>query len=173
MNLLEINTILSKGESEAVEFKESFSDKVIETLGAFANTHGGTVLVGVRDNGHVLGVQIGAQTQEDIINQIRMRTEPHLQPSISKVEAKGKIILVVQVARSNHTLISVKGRFFERVGCCNQRMAHHEILQRISMISGASWDSQIETAASIEDLSMDKVDALFEGFARQGGVQYL
>jgi predicted HTH transcriptional regulator len=38
-------------ESQHVEFKSSFNDEVIKTLVAFANTNGGKVLVGVRNNG--------------------------------------------------------------------------------------------------------------------------
>jgi len=38
-------------ESQHIEFKASFNDEVIETLVAFANTNGGKVLVGVRNNG--------------------------------------------------------------------------------------------------------------------------
>ncbi len=33
------------------EFKSSFNDEVIETLVAFANTHGGKVLLGVDNKG--------------------------------------------------------------------------------------------------------------------------
>jgi ATP-dependent DNA helicase RecG len=39
MNLAEI---LSQGESEGVEFKSSFNDEALETLGAFANAAGGS-----------------------------------------------------------------------------------------------------------------------------------
>lgn len=37
--------ILPKGESETIEFKTSFSDEVIISLVAFANTNGGVVYI--------------------------------------------------------------------------------------------------------------------------------
>ena len=40
---------ISQGESETVELKTSFSDEVIISLVAFANTNGGTVFIGVSD----------------------------------------------------------------------------------------------------------------------------
>jgi hypothetical protein len=39
------------GKSETLELKESFDTKVLETIGAFANAGGGTILVGVPDDG--------------------------------------------------------------------------------------------------------------------------
>jgi len=48
--------LLKRGESETVEFKKAFDREAIETLSAFANTHGGRVFVGVSDTGQVLGV---------------------------------------------------------------------------------------------------------------------
>ena len=48
MNILDK---IKNGESEILEFKESFSKKCIETAVAFSNTHGGTILIGINDNG--------------------------------------------------------------------------------------------------------------------------
>lgn len=46
---------LPESENQYVEFKQSFNAAVIETLVAFANSKGGTVYVGVEDNGKVKG----------------------------------------------------------------------------------------------------------------------
>ena len=48
-----ISALLRAGESETLDFKERFGADVIETAVAFANTHGGTILIGVRDNAHI------------------------------------------------------------------------------------------------------------------------
>jgi ATP-dependent DNA helicase RecG len=55
----EINTILFSGESENVKFKQSFNEQAIETIVAFANTSGGSVLIGVSNTGKIHGVSIG------------------------------------------------------------------------------------------------------------------
>ncbi len=36
-----LNKLIIAGENESIEFKTSFNSEVIETLVAFANTHGG------------------------------------------------------------------------------------------------------------------------------------
>ncbi len=44
---LSIHELQNNGESQAVEFKTSFGREAIETLVAFANAQGGTVMIGV------------------------------------------------------------------------------------------------------------------------------
>ena len=48
-----IHTLLHADEGAILESKEQFGTDVIETAVAFANTHGGTILIGVRDNAHI------------------------------------------------------------------------------------------------------------------------
>ncbi|HMT53439.1 MAG TPA: ATP-binding protein [Saprospiraceae bacterium] len=43
-------------ESEHIEFKEVWRDEYIKTLSAFANTSGGKLYIGIRDDGSVVGV---------------------------------------------------------------------------------------------------------------------
>ncbi len=57
--MTKLKDLLKEGESETVEFKPSLSqmDKITESISAFSNTKGGTVVIGVGDNGEVLGVE--------------------------------------------------------------------------------------------------------------------
>jgi ATP-dependent DNA helicase RecG len=62
--------LIAGGESETVELKVSFDKEVVETAGAFANTRGGVILIGVSDARKVLGIQTGKETLKDWANQI-------------------------------------------------------------------------------------------------------
>jgi predicted HTH transcriptional regulator len=53
-----IHQLILQGESQHLDFKYEISDakKIARTLSAFANTEGGKLLVGVRDNGAIAGI---------------------------------------------------------------------------------------------------------------------
>ena len=59
MTLDELHKILSRGEGISVEFKSSFNIETIESLVAFANAKGGAAYVGIKDNGEIIGIQLG------------------------------------------------------------------------------------------------------------------
>jgi ATP-dependent DNA helicase RecG len=64
---MEIEHIIALGENEKIEFKESFSKEVVISLVSFANFHGGTVYVGITNNGEVKGVSINQETVQQYI----------------------------------------------------------------------------------------------------------
>ncbi len=53
-----LTDIIQQGENEAVEFKTAdvHADSLAKELVAFPNSGGGTILIGVGDNGCVLGI---------------------------------------------------------------------------------------------------------------------
>ncbi len=148
---------LAHGESERVEFKESFNDEALEVIGAFANASGGTLFIGVSDSGKITGLQIGKKTIEDIANRIQEGADPRIQPSISKFILENKAILIIQILQTTNVPVSIRGRFFRRVGKTNQRMSHEEIMARLIARTGLSWDAHIENDAAFSDLNIDAI----------------
>ena len=67
---MSFDQLLFAGESQTLEFKTSFDKAAVESLVAFANAQGGTVLVGVSDTGEVVGVTLGKETLNEWLNQI-------------------------------------------------------------------------------------------------------
>ena len=57
-------------ESDTVELKEEWTDRVYESVVAFANTEGGRVLLGVRDDGTVRGFDVSDRSQKTIADRI-------------------------------------------------------------------------------------------------------
>ena len=89
-------TILPTSEGLHTEFKTSFNEDVIETLVAFANAKGGTVYVGVADNGEPKGITIGKETIQNWINEIKNKTQPSIIPDIEAINYKGVDIIEVK-----------------------------------------------------------------------------
>lgn len=59
-NIDELERIISKGEGVQLDFKQTITSqrKIARTLAAFANNRGGKLLIGIKDNGALLGCDI-------------------------------------------------------------------------------------------------------------------
>lgn len=73
MNINQLKLLIDEGEGLTVEFKEAkdrLPQNFIETVCAFLNTDGGTILLGVADNGKVIGMDPDAvsQVKADLVN---------------------------------------------------------------------------------------------------------
>jgi len=56
MKAADLNILLQEGEGVMLEYKEALSSSFARELVAFANTTGGRILLGVRDDGTVKGI---------------------------------------------------------------------------------------------------------------------
>ncbi len=148
---IDLTQLSRASESETLELKEAFDTKALETVGAFANANGGTILIGVRDDGHVMGVSIGATTLEQWAQRMQSQLQPRFLPSIVSHICGERTVVAITVEPCDSP-VSVDGRFIKRVGRTNQMMSSEELRQRLLASGSSSWDSQLEDKATMGDL---------------------
>lgn len=75
----DLKKLVSRGECSSLEFKRkaSYPDKIVREMIAFANAHGGTLLVGISDNGEVSGLK-HAEGDSYVIQQSLLKCSPPL-----------------------------------------------------------------------------------------------
>jgi len=146
-------------ESEEMEFKISLTEwrDIVETVSAFSNTKGGTIQVGVSDDGKIIGVEVGKNTIEKLANQIKQNTDTPVFPSITLKEKNGKKIIVIKVKESEVKPVFAFGRAFKRVGKSNQRLGSEEIRKLSRQTSKFFWDEQICKDVSLKDIDEEKI----------------
>jgi ATP-dependent DNA helicase RecG len=108
MTASDIEKIITQGEGISVEFKEA-KEKVptsfYETVVSFANTVGGTILLGVDDDGNITG--INAAKKADYLKNIATalkstdKINPVLFVNSTAIEHEGKMIIAVQIPASS------------------------------------------------------------------------
>lgn len=152
-----LKKLIREGESSTLEFKENFNRETIVTAGAFANTRGGTILVGVSDGGEIKGVQTGKETLKDWANQISQGTEPRIIPEIEIEEVEGSSVIVIGVKEFPIKPVCVAGRCYRRVGNSNRVMQAQEVAQMHFDSAGMSWDKLPANDASMEDVDPERV----------------
>lgn len=102
MNRRKLREIIDSGESQTVEFKRKFSSevKIAKEIIAFANTQGGWLLIGVDDDGSVVGVRSEKEEIDLIKHVCSYYIDPEIEPEISIVNIEYKDVVVVAVQES-------------------------------------------------------------------------
>lgn len=90
-------------ESETLEFKREYTETIRNTVVAFANGIGGTILVGIDDDGSTIGLKDPDGTGLRITNMMRQSIKPDITlcARCEAGERDGKRILVVHVERGS------------------------------------------------------------------------
>lgn len=126
----DIEEILKRGENDQVEFKQDLSKKpeeFLESVVAFANTRGGSILVGVDDSGNVTGVY-EQKLEERVQNMIRDNCEPVPEVSIERKEYQAKSIYLVRVPEGDEKPYNLRNRgFLIRAGSTDRLMSRIEM----------------------------------------------
>ena len=96
--------LIEQGEGQHLDFKFEVSDapKIARSLAAFANTDGGTLLIGVKDNGNISGIR--SEEEFFMIENAAMRyCTPEILFSTKEWNVDGKKVLEVTIPKGNHT----------------------------------------------------------------------
>ena len=100
-------------ESEVVELKEIYTPDLKKEIISFANTNGGTILIGVQDNGNIIGIDNADFVIQQIANSIRDSIRPDITMftniELLKYEDKTYIKLTVEQGTKRPYYLSDKG----------------------------------------------------------------
>ena len=122
MRQTDLEILLQEGEGSMLEYKESFSSSLARELVAFANSAGGKIILGVRDDGTVAGMRDSNDLRAKIQDLAR-NCDP---PVKVLVEPVGKV-LVVHVRESESKPVQCREGFFWRQGAGTQKLSRDEI----------------------------------------------
>ena len=166
---MDILDLLKRPEGKTLEFKRDLSspDGVLRAIAAFANTAGGTLLIGVEDaTRHVRGVQSPLDMEERLASLISDGILPRLIPELEILPWRRTHILAVQVypsAGRPHYLkgAGLDGGVYVRVGSTNRR-ADRELIEELRRLArGESYDEQAMPELDSEALDFRAASELF------------
>lgn len=125
----EIEALIRGGENRRVEFKLKVSDGIdlAETVVAFANSSGGTILVGVDDRSNIVGCE-QANVENTIRNILGQHCEPPIYPQVAEIKVPERAIVVITVKEGEDKPYTVRGKGpFVRAGSTDRVATRDEL----------------------------------------------
>jgi predicted HTH transcriptional regulator len=134
-----IYDLIREGENEFLDFKHSIGDskKIARSLVAFANTNGGKLLVGVKDNGTISGIA----TDEEyymVEAAAKLYCRPEIRFSTETWHIHGKTVLEITIPKSLHNTYYAKdkyGKWKAYIRVKDQNLLANKILLKV-------WDQK-------------------------------
>ena len=121
-----IRSLIAQGEHQQLDFKFEITDakKIARTLSAFSNTHGGRLLVGVKDNGRITGIRSDEEYYM-IESAASLYCKPEVQFSSRIHSVVGKNILEIYIPLSENKPVYArddKNRWMAYIRVADQSM---------------------------------------------------
>ena len=165
MTEYELLTLIHGGENIRVEFKKSTNEitrDVYDTVCSFSNRDGGIIILGVKDNGEILGIIPDAvdRMKKDFVTSInngqKINPPLYLQPETYQIE--GRTLLVIQVPVSSQ-VCRHRGRIFDRNHESDIDITDNSdmVYQRYARKSGSYFVNKV-TRFQLSDLRSDLIE---------------
>jgi predicted HTH transcriptional regulator len=109
MRLSDLKNLIKTGEGLFLEFKRTIPspEKIARELCAFANTKGGTLLIGIDDDGSIVGMESFYEEQFLLNDAVYYLCKPELDLTVEIVEYKQREIAIVLVNEAKEKPILV------------------------------------------------------------------
>jgi len=156
-----INILIKEGEGLAVEFKEHFTPRIDEDIVAFANTKGGVIILGVRDDRTVSGEKLTNDLKARI-NSIARNCNPPITVKIKQVHD----IVIIETPQGDEKPYSCSSGYFRRLDGTTQKMTNHELRVMFQEHEVMSFEEKVNKDATWDDISKEKI----RNFLKEAGI---
>ena len=130
-----LKELILMGESQYLDFKYCISDsrKIARTLTAFANSDGGKLLIGVRDNGSIAGIRSDEELYM-VETAVHLYCRPEIKYAIKRHIFNGKTILEIETFQGENRPYQAKdeqGRWLAYFRYNDQNLLANRILLQV------------------------------------------
>ena len=153
--------LLLAGESDTLEFKSKVPSASVlaREISAFANTKGGQIILGVHEQGQVVGID--PNHARAIFDEAQKLISPHVSCSIAFPKVDGKVVAVIELPSMMSPLFNAlpSGNVFQRRGSSTVPISANHIVAKLKQVipeqtSDAVTEAHIaKLALSIETLN--------------------
>lgn len=167
MDTLDLLELVKKGEDSTQQFKERVErvDSMAAEICAFSNSDGGTIIIGVSNDGEIIGLtrEEVDQLNQYISNACSQNIDPPVSVFTENIPYGDKVVVVIKVPRGINKYYTANGRdIWVKVGA-DKRRARREEIQRLLQESGHLYADEIPIEyTSIKDLELGLFQEFYE-----------
>ena len=141
-------------ESQTVEFKQTWKDESLKTICAFANSNGGSLYIGIDDNGEVIGIDNSKVLIETLPNKINNKLG--LLTDIFLHETDGLEYIEIKVNKT-YAPVSYNGKFYKRSGSNTVELNGSNLTNFLLKKYGKTWDDIAEEKFTLDEIDMETI----------------
>jgi ATP-dependent DNA helicase RecG len=135
-------------------FEKPDVQPIAETLVAFANTEGGTIIFGLREDGQAAPKKIDSKALEKALKEADAACNPPVViGNWEETDTDKGTLFTVRVPRSTELHALTDGRVLIRSGVKNRPLGGQEILKLASAKTTGDFESEIVPGATMDDFS--------------------
>ncbi len=174
MDSVELNNLLARGGNLNAEFKQwpLHPDDLAMAIVAFANTDGGRILLGVDDQGQVVGID--PNERDRIVQTIDNVACNNIEPPVTAVvetvtDAQGRIVLAVNVPKGDERPYHTnRGLYYIRSSSGKRRASRQELLRMFQAVESLYYDEVPLMRTSVADIETQARDDLLHRASERG-----
>lgn len=165
MDSLEMLELIEKGEDSQTQFKERFDsiDSLAAEICAFSNSKGGNILVGVSDDGGIIGLSIEnvKKLNQWVSNACSQKIDPQVSVTTQTIKYMDNIVMAINVPVGTNKPYMANGKdIWVKVGS-DKRRAKREEIQRLLQSSGHLYADEM----TVDNTDLGDIDLeLFKSF---------
>ncbi|MFO7523822.1 MAG: helix-turn-helix domain-containing protein [Ignavibacteriaceae bacterium] len=168
---MSLQNAIQNGEGKNLEFKVELpkSNTLAKTIIAFSNTGGGKLIIGVNDQGEIIGLEPDVnifELKDKVASIIYETCYPTVLPDIYTTTIDDHLLLIIEVYRGNLLPYYLKNKgkdegVYIRVGATNRKASHENILELGRQRMNISFDQEANREVTLDSLDISSLEVRF------------
>lgn len=160
MLIKKLKALIKKGESEVLEFKKSTGllDGAMKTVCAFLNSEaGGTVLIGVTDDGKIIGQEVTDEVRKKIAIELN-KIDPYVKIDVTYTLITDNLyVIAFNIEPGPEAPYYYDGRSFMRNQSTTQRLTQEASWYLFHKKRPAIWERKVVSDCTIDALDKNRI----------------
>ncbi len=153
-----LKLIIAEGEGLSAEFKEKYTTRIDQDIVAFANTNGGIIILGVNDQGEIVGEKLTGRMKAELQALVRNCDPPII---INRIYQSEKLV-IIEIPEGDDKPYSCSSGYFRRLDAVTQKMSRKELGFLFKKSESIPYEEKIISEIGWKDISREKISAFFK-----------